>query len=162
VPLLHWYAQLVVAGDLEKMVGPSSRSLSGFMRHFTDPSSLLFVGTDDKGWWIVSWLTPLMSGGSWGLWLRPDTRGVGRRQALAVIMESINLGLTLWPVLVNTTTQPTVVAKTQRLGYAYLGCVPYLFGGEDCYVLYITRPMFAPLYERWSQYYGRRKNRRSA
>jgi hypothetical protein len=158
LPLLHWYAQLVAADDLAKLVGPSLFPLAAFLRHFTDPRCVLFYEADAQGWWIAAWVFPLMGGGTWGLWLRPDKRAAGSRRALAFIVETLHAALTLYPVLVNTTKQDDVVAKTKRLGYTYLGRIPYLFEGEPCHVLYLTREAFAPLAERWSRYNERRQS----
>jgi len=156
--LLHWYAQLVAGDDLNKLLGSSVWSMAAFMRHFTEAGALVFYESDAQGWWIVAWTFPLMGGGTWGLWVRPDKRGSGSRTALAFIMETLNVGLQQYPVLVNTTKQNEIVAKTVRLGYTYLGRIPRLFEGEDCHVLHLTREAFEPIYEKWSKYNGRRQD----
>lgn len=156
VELLHWYGQLVNCGDLQKLVGPSLYPLAPFMRHFIDPSVDLFYLSDENGWWIVGWTFPLMGGGTWGLWVRPESRRPGRaRTAMTFIMDSLDLATQRFPVVVNTTKQPPVVAKTQRLGYTYLGVVPLLFEGEDCHVLHLTRAAFEPILTEWRNHNGR-------
>lgn len=154
--LLHWYTQLVTSGDLAKLLGPSVHPTAAFLRHFTEPNALVFYEGDARGWWGVSWAFPFIGGGTWGLWLREDKRHHGSRHVLGFVLETLHFALQMYPVLVNTTTQAAVVAKTKRLGYTYLGCVPYLFEGQDCHVLHITRDAFAPIYEKWRNTYERR------
>lgn len=156
--LLHWYSQLVVADDLQKLVGPSVWPMAAFMRHFTDPNLTLWYLADDQGWWMVAWAFPLMGGGSYGLWVRPGKRGSGSREGVNFIMSTLGLALAVYPVLVNTTKQPEMVPRTERLGYTYLGEIPFLFEGEPCHVLYMTRAMFAPVWRRWKERYERRKD----
>jgi hypothetical protein len=151
-PLLQWYGQLVEAGDIANLLGPSLHPLGAFMRHYTDPTSLVLFDEDDHGWTVVALLTTFMGGGTWGLWVRKDLRGAGSRRALSFIMDSLAYAFTLVPVLVNTTRQPEVVAKTERLGYKYLGAIPLLFEGEDCHILYMTREMFQPVQQQWDDY----------
>jgi hypothetical protein len=157
--LLNWYATLVADGDLEKLLGPSVWPMAAFMRHFTDPGARLYYLADDKGWWIVAWSFPFMGGGTWGLWVRKDKRFSGSRDGMDIIMASLAASLKDYPVLVNTTTQEPVVAKTCRLGYTYMGRIPLLFEGKDCHVLYLTREAFEPV---WRGYNERRKNKRSS
>lgn len=153
--LLHWYLHLVKTNDLHKIVGPSMYSLASFMKQFTDPRTRLYYLYDDEGWWIVAWTFPLGSGASWGLWVREDKRASGTRAGLAFIMSTLADSLATYPVLLNLAKDPAIVAKTKRLGYAYLGCVPYLYDGDDAHLMYMTREMFAPLMERWEARHGR-------
>ena len=146
VGLLHWYANLVSADDLHKLLGPSLWPMAAFMEHFRHADAL-WVLEDAQGWKAVAWTYPMISGGTWGLWVRPNGRQ--SRETLEFIMTTLDLATQTYPVLVNTTKQPDVVAKTERLGYTYLGKVPYLFEGEDCFILYMTRAMFEPILERW-------------
>lgn len=157
-PLFHWYAQLTATGDIHKILGPSVHSISAFMRHFTDPSARLYYLFDDDGWWAVAWSFPMAGGGAWGFWLREDKRAVGSRLALAFIMATLNDALSRFPVLVNVTKQPEVVEKTQRLGYTYVGEIPYLFEGETAYVLQMTREAFEPRFQKWREYNGCRED----
>jgi len=158
VALLAWYAHLSATGDLPKLLGPSVWSMAAFMRHFTDPQAILMYEEDAQGWAAVTWVFPLMGGGTWGLWVRPDVRASGSRRVMSFIIESLAVAMSQYPVLVNTTKQADVVAKTGRLGYSYLGKIPLLFEGEDCHVLYMTREMFQPVLDRWRSYYERRKD----
>lgn len=154
--LLHWYLHLVQTGDLQRIVGPSLYPLSAFIGHFTDPRATVQYLFDDDGWWIVSWTFPLGSGASWGLWVRGDKRGSGTRAGLGFIMESLASALARYPVLVNMAKEQAIVAKTQRLGYTYLGAVPYLYDGDTAHLLYMTREMFEPIFTRWETKHGRR------
>lgn len=162
VELLTWYSQLVAGDDLQKLVGPSLFGMAAFLRHFTSPELTLWYIGDEHGWWGVAWCFPILGGGSWGLWLRPDKRGSGSREVMAFTMDTLALAVSVYPVLVNTTKQAPVVAKTERLGYTYLGVIPRLFEGEDCHVLYMTSEQFEPIYERWRAYYERRKDQPTA
>lgn len=139
---------------MQKLLGPTLWSMSAFMKNFTEPGMVLFYDADEKGWWIVSWVFPFMGGGTWGLWVRQDKRASGSRVGLSHIMRSLDFATTRHPVIVNTTKQPEIIAKTQRLGYTYIGMIPLLFDGEDCHVLHMTREVFAPMFERWSKRNG--------
>jgi hypothetical protein len=152
--LAQWYLQLVTSGDLHKTVGNSLTSMSAFMREFTDPKTTLFYLPDDNGWWIVAWVTRIGNGGSYGLWIREDKRPSGARVGLAFVMATQAAALAAFPVLLNIVKDPEVVEKTKRLGYAYLGCVPYLYDGEDAHLLYMTREMYEPLFTAWAEKYG--------
>lgn len=157
VALLAWYAQLVASGDLAKLLGPSVWGMAAFMRHFIDPQAVLMYEEGPDGAWIAAaWTFPLMGGGTWGLWVSPNYRASGSRRVMNFIMEALAVATGQYPVLVNTTKQDAIVAKTKRLGYSYLGKIPMLFEGEDCHVLYMTREMFQPILERWRAYYERR------
>lgn len=159
MPLFSWYMELWRAEDMQKLLGPSLWPLAAFMRHFTDPTASLFYLADEQGWWIAAWLFPMAGGGSWGLWVRKDMRDSANREGVNLIMETLAAGLERWPVLVNTTTQLDIIGKTEKLGYTYMGSIPHLFEGQDCYLLYMTRAQFAPKLEAWRRYYGRRQNR---
>lgn len=154
--LLQWYMQLVVYGDMEKILGPSLYSIAAFMRHFTDPGGCVYYLIDDKGWYAVAWTFPLIGGGTWGLWIRPEKRPTGSRLVLNFIMQTIQASLDRFPVLVNTAKREPIVAQTKRLGYEYIGKIPYLFEGDTCHILYLTRDMFQPIYAKWEAYYGSR------
>lgn|SRR6185503_12288953 len=154
--LLHFYARLVADGDLDKLLGSSVHPLAAFMKHFTDPQAIVFYLADDKGWWTAAWLFPMAGGGAYGLWLREDKRAAGSRKAMNFIMETLAVGLTRYPVLVNATHQEDVVAKTERLGYTYVGKIPFLFDGKDCHLLRMTGEQFWPRFERWKKaHHGR-------
>jgi hypothetical protein len=153
--LAQWYMVMVHSGDLQKTVGASMAPLSAFMREFTDPKTTLFYLPDDKGWWAVAWVTRMGTGGSYGVWIREDKRHAGSRTALAFVMSTLAASLAAFPVLLNVVKDPDVVEKTKRLGYAYLGCVPYLYDGGDAYLLYITREMYEPLFTAWAEKYGK-------
>ena len=159
MPLFSWYMALWKTEDMQKLLGPSLWGLGAFMRHFTDPNAVLFYLADKDGWYAVSWLFPMAGGGSWGLWVRPDKRTGGSREIVNFIMETLAAGLNKWPVLVNTTTQLDIVGKTEKLGYTFVGSIPHLFEGQDCYLLYMTREQFTPKLEAWRRIYGRRKDR---
>lgn len=153
VPLLNWYSQLVVDQDLDKLLGPSLFPMAAFMRHFTGPGVRLFFLADERGWWAVAWDFPFMGGGTWGLWVRADARRPGRaRLAITFIMDALATAFERYPVLVNTTIQPAVIAKTERLGYTYLGEIPHLFEGRPCHVLFQTRETFEQRLEQWRQH----------
>jgi hypothetical protein len=154
VPLLHWYAQLAASGDLTRLLGPSIYSMAAFMAHFTSPSANLYYIEDEKGWMAAAWVFPFLGGGTWGLWVREDKRSSGSRQILDLIMETLEDCFSAYPVLVNTTKQPDIVAKTCRLGYKYIGVIPYLFEGDECHVMYMTKEMFAPALARWKELRG--------
>lgn len=161
IPLLNWYAQLGASQDLQKLLGPSVWPMAAFMRHFTDPNVLVMYLEDERGWYAVAWTFPMLGGGTWGLWVREDRRPTGNRAIVDFIMTSLSIAFEHFPVLVNTTKQESMVAKTQRLGYTYLGKIPVLFEGEDCHVLYQTRENFEPISLRWRQRYERRQDKRS-
>jgi hypothetical protein len=127
------------------------------MRHYTTPDTLLMVEEDDDGWCAVAFGSVFMAGGTWGLWVRPDkARFSGSRKIMGFIMSSLAACFERVPVLVNTTRDPAVVAKTVRLGYKYVGVIPTLFEGDDCHILYLTREMFQPMWEKWLAYQAKR------
>ena len=156
-PLLRWYSVLVDSGDIVTLLGPSCHPLGAFMRHYTEPNTRLMFLEDDKGWCAVAWVASFLAGGTWGLWVRADgARFSGSRKIMAFIMESLHFALEHVPVLINTTRQGSVVVKTKRLGYKYVGVVPLLFEGEDCHILYMTREMFEPTWTQWEAYREKR------
>lgn len=156
MPLLNWYMQLWQSEDIQKLLGPSLWTLNAFIKNFTASDVALFYEQDDRGWWAATWVFPFMGGATWGLWVRADKRASGSRRAMHLIMDSLSWGLLRYPVLVNTTKQLPIVEKTARLGYTYLGRIPWLFEGEDCHVLYMTREMFEPILARWRSHNERR------
>ena len=158
-PLLKWYGQLVEAGDLSNLLGPSLHPLGAFMRYYINPDLCLMYDEDDKGWLAVSWFSVFMGGGTWSFWIRSDYRCSGSRRIMRFGMAGLSLALEHTKVLINTTKQPSVVAKTERLGYKYLGVVPLLFEGEDCHILYMTREMFQPLRDKWQAYQEKHNGR---
>lgn len=151
--LAAWYVQLVKDGDLEKILGSSLWALGAFMEHFRSCCFLLYEA-DELGWWYVSWLFPFMHGGTWGVWFRQDRRGRinSHRVGVQHLRESLRRAFEIYPVLVNTTKQPAIVAKTRKLGYTYLGEIPLLFDGEPCHVLYLTKEQFYADNARWERY----------
>jgi hypothetical protein len=156
-PLLQWYSTLVETEDLAELVGPSLFPLAAFMKHYTAPDTRLLILEDDKGWAAVAWLSVFMAGGTWGLWVRKGgPRHSGSRKVMGFIMSSLAYAFEFVPVLVNTTRRGSVVAKTRRLGYNYVGVIPLLFEGEDCHILYMTREMFQPIWEKWEAYKAKR------
>ena len=154
--LAQWYVQLVQDGDLGKLLGSSLWSLGAFLEHFRSCSFLLYEADADGRWWYVSWLFPFMYGGTWGVWFRADyrSRGLSARHRVGMqhIRESLRQAFEIFPVLINTTKQPDVVAKTVKLGYTYLGEIPLLFDGESCHVLHLTRQRFEADNARWERY----------
>lgn len=152
--LVRWWGQLVADGDLQKLVGSSLWSMSSFLPHFASCPVLLY-DEDDKGWTIVCWVYPFMGGGTFGCWIRPDQRLIGRRKHFKFVLNALRRGFDLFPVLVNTTKQDAIVPKTEALGYTYLGVVPYLFDGEPAHVLYMTKEQFSEhVGKRWGRFNG--------
>lgn len=150
LPLLTWWAELGATGDLEILMGPSAQPISGFLHSLAPPTVILYE-EDEKGWWIVVTITPFMGGALWGLWIRPDVRHTGRREGLRFIRNSLEIALASFPVVVNIARTDEVVAKTLKLGYTYVGVVPYLFDGTDCHVMHLTRESFEATKARWSR-----------
>lgn len=155
IALVQWYTQLAASGDLQRLVGPSLYPMGAFLAHFTSPACVLWYEEDENGWWAVATTFPLMGGGSWGLWVRSSCRAMGyAKRALQLIMCSLAISLSAYPVLVNVTKDRAVVDKTCRLGYTYLGEIPFLFEGDSAHVLYMTREAFMPRWVAWSEKNG--------
>jgi hypothetical protein len=154
IELVQWWEHLVRDGDLTKLVGSSLWPLSAFLAHFAACPTLLY-DTDEHGWTVVAWVFPFMGGGTFGCWIRPDQRLGGSRKNLRCIVNALHRGFDLYPVLINTTKQDAIVPKTEALGYTYVGKIPYLFDGESCHVLYMTKEQFSAHAQKWSRLYGR-------
>lgn len=160
IGLFTWWGEMQRDGSIATAFAPSLYALAPFVRTMTMHAGSVQYEADERGWYAVTWLTPVMGGLSLGLWLREDVRG-GKSEkhdaAFNLLIETIHGALGAFPVVLCFTTQPRVVELVKGLGFSHMGQVPGLWEGEACDTLYITRDAFAPLYEAWSTDYGRRR-----
>lgn len=140
LPLLSWWNELVGSGDLQRVFGASMQSLTSFMRLFSEPSTTLVYGADDRTWTRAAWTVPIASAGAWSCWLRDDQRH--KPSSLVFLLRSLRVGFTLYPTLLTLTRDYAVINEAQRVGFSLLGTIPGIFDGETAYVAYLSREDF--------------------
>lgn len=153
--LLNWYMTLNAEGSIATAFGPSMWPLSVFVKTLSDPCNRVFYLEDERGWWAVAWITPLGGAMTWGFWVREDVRGTKgpkHDEGFSLVMDSLRVTLTYVPLVLSMTKQAHAVKLLLGLGFTYLGHVPYLFDGDECDTFYLTREVFGPRYERWSEH----------
>ena len=147
--LLRWWAELHETGEIESLVGPSLYPIAAFTRHFTNENAQLYYLADEKGWRAAAWTFPFMSGGTWGLWIRKDTRHTGAKEVFQFILDSLDDAFSRYPVLVNIVKVPENIEKTKKLDYTYIGSVPYIFEGEEAHFLAMTKYDWESHSQKW-------------
>ena len=133
--LLAWWLHLGETGDLERCFSRTAACLTVFTRLFDEPTELYFA-RDDNGWFAASWITPLMDGATYSLWLREDKRQ--SREALQFIHMALQTALAKYPVVLFVTRAEGVMRQSQAFGFTVLGEVPYLFDGDSAWVGVVT------------------------
>lgn len=124
------------AGDLDRLLMPRARTLSGFYGLFRLPTVLVFE-TDDSGIWLAMWFEPIMSGAFVGLWIAPRMRHT--KAAVDRVLEAQEIALRSWPVLIAVTKQENLLDEFARFGYDKLCAIPALFGGESAWITALTK-----------------------
>lgn len=134
--LLAWYLHLGETGDMDTAFGKVANCLSIFFDLFKAPTEL-WIARDKNGWYAACWLTPIMDGVTYSLWLREDHRQ-SKDTGLAFINETVNYAARTWPVVLFLTRSEAVHKMSKHFGFQTLGDVPYLFDGETAHVGVMT------------------------
>jgi hypothetical protein len=89
---------------------------------------------------MAAWVTPLMSAGEFGAWIRKDYRG--SVSSVRFIRKCYKTCFETFPTLVGITKQPDLHELHLALGYRYLGEVEHLFDHEAARVYVLSREAF--------------------
>lgn len=134
--LLAWYLHLGETGDIDTAFGRVANCLTLFVKLFDAPTELWFA-RDKNGWYAACWLTPIMDGVTYSLWLREDHRQ-SKDTGLAFIEETVNYAAKTWPVVLFLTRNEAVAKMSKHFGFQPLGSIPYFFDGDAAHVGVMT------------------------
>jgi GNAT superfamily N-acetyltransferase len=137
--LATWWAKLHTTGDLFAVFPTSIHNLSNFLVWFRPPRELAYA-MDGEGIWLAAWFEPVFSGAIMGLWVDPRYRR--SRHAAELVGRLYDEALSRYPVLLGVTGQRRLLRAYVKAGYEVLGSVPYLFDGEEGWMLVLTRQAF--------------------
>lgn len=133
--LLAWWYHLANSGDLEATFNRETAALTQFFKVFEAPTELYYE-QDDQGFTVASWLTPMMDGAFFSLWIRADKRQ--SKSSLNFIIELLGTALARYKVLLFVTRNENVMELAKRIGFEPKGEIPYLFDGDTAFVGTLT------------------------
>lgn len=138
------YTDIMWSRDADKLLSAQHQTLSGFLR-LCQPPNVVIYGIDDgaaamNGIWLWSIVEPCYSGAFFSLWIKPEKRHT--KQALKWTLDLYSKVLEESPVLLGITHQETLLEEHESIGYSILGKVPYLWGGNDVWVMQVTKESF--------------------
>lgn len=145
--LIVVFTNLVANEELEQTLAPSSHTPHKFLSMMQH--SVTTFCADEYGIWFLGWFEPVFSGAFASTWVRKDRRGT-KRHFLAMV-EWLDKGLQLFPVLMGITKQKALLSEHYRLGYTLSGIIPSLWDGEDAYLMLYTDTCFAALQKRYGK-----------
>lgn len=135
--VLKWWTDLNAnPAELENLFAKPLRNLTTILNWAASTVKVMFE-TDWDGIWAAAWVEPYMSGAFFGAWIRPDKRHT--KAALQFINQAYDTALGYFPVLIGLTKQKNLHELHLRLGYEYVGEVPYLFDGQTAYEYRMTK-----------------------
>ena len=153
--LINWHTRLLHDKEFSHTFTNNMKSPSTFISFFFLPRLLFCVLDDLSNIEMAYWIDPSMSGVFVGMWadasLRQSIRGNRKIYEFFCIMtEEV---LKSWPVIISTIKDRESKAKTdkfiemhKKLGYNYIGKIPYLFDKEPANILYLTEENFQAAY----------------
>lgn len=137
VLLLDWWRQITLAEDMDRTLALSLHAPLAFCAHFAQPDLLRFC-IDEQGIWFAFWAEPLLAGAVQGLWIRPTYRK--SRVSLDCLLRALSWAFDLYPVLLSTSIQPSIVRQLVYLGYTAPHHIPYLWpNAAECLIQHQTR-----------------------
>lgn len=137
--LTHWYMMMIATKELHQTF--TELSLSAFLRSFQLPHHLIYAQDSGNGHiWFAAWFDPVFDGALLGIWADKSKRPT--KVGLATFEAAIEYGLARWPVLVSVTRQEKLLDEHRRLGYTLVGKLPMFWGGENAWILHLTREGF--------------------
>lgn len=136
--VLNWWHQMATTGDLERAFTVNLAPCGAFMAEMR--KVMLVYEADADGIWFAAWFEPMLSAGSYGLWIREAKRH--NADAMRQVIESLHLGLERFPVLVFATMHDRVVEQGKRFGFQVMGVVPHLFDGEPATLAWLDAEHF--------------------
>jgi hypothetical protein len=141
--LAQWWANLRESGDMETTFFKSAHSLSGFLSFFAPPR-ILFLDHEEGVVVRAVWLDPIEDGAFLGLWLHPRFRGrLTLKENLGFVVAVHNAAFKRYRVLMALTSTQKVIDNALKLGYTYLGAVPFINGDNSTtHVMYVTPATF--------------------
>lgn len=142
--LAKLFTEMAYSGDLEKMLGPRGKTLSGFLALCQPPNTCL-LGIDEgllemEGAWLWAHFEPCFSGAFVGMWVRPEKRGM--KGSVRTVLGILEAGLKDYPVLLNITHQERLLEEHTDFGYRMVGEVPLLWGGRSVWLMQLTMEWF--------------------
>lgn len=135
--LTYWYVTMIATKELQLTF--TELSLSAFLQSFQPPHHLIYAQSAGRIW-FAAWFDPVFDGALLGVWGDKSKRRT--KIGLGAFETAVEYGLARWPVLVGITRQEKLLDEHRRLGYTLMGKLPKLWGGEDTWVLYLTRESF--------------------
>lgn len=133
--VLAWYLHLGETGDMDTAFGKVANSLSVFLRLFEPPTELWYAH-DESGWYGAAWLTPIMDGVTYSVWVREDHRQ--SKSGAQFITDTVAYAARTWPVVLFITRSDAVLKQGAHFGFTPLGTIPYLFDGDAAHVGVLT------------------------
>jgi hypothetical protein len=153
-----WWAEMAKSGDLALCVNEHAQSLSEFYRLFKSPNWLLVDLNDyHTAVHFAAWFEPTFDGAFFSLWAHPTRKN--KRRGLELLHKAYEIGFEHYPVLIGITKQKRLLDGHKRLGYTLLGAIPFLFSGEDTYVLYLTKEAWQSARDKESTWAAEAKDR---
>lgn len=139
--VVQWFMRMREDGDLDGLLMADSQSPSALLQMIAPPKFLFYDTDVDNHIKVALWGEQLMSGVFVGYWIRRD-----RRHSIAsldFLLRAYEFMLERVPAVMGVTKQAKLLKTHERLGYTILGQVPGLFGGEDAWIVCLTRDGFA-------------------
>jgi hypothetical protein len=139
IMLLRWWQHMVENGELLEVFGECVATPSGFLNVFADPRTTLYYSTDEHGVCIALWYEPFMGNTALGMWAREDWR---KRRWWDALVATLADQFQQFQLVMAMTRNRNLIIAGPEMGWTVLGTVPYLYRGDTCTLLYLTREAF--------------------
>lgn len=144
--VLQWFAHMKAVGEIYYVFAGKQTPYHFLRQHQTESALHLQLGFDGKVC-CAAWIEPFMTGAFFGLYVREDVRK--SRRSLRFVQRAYAWAFAHYPTLIGVVSgsRPDlekVITEHHKLGYTGPVVVPFVFGGGDAYVFYVTRNTFQP------------------
>jgi hypothetical protein len=138
--LAKLYTEIIYSRDLDRLLAPDARTLSGFMK-LCQPPNVCLLGTDEglenrDGAWMWANFEPCFSGAFVGMWIKAERRG--SKGSLTAVVDILEAGLKDFSILLNITHQNYLLEEHEKFGYSLVGEIPLLWAGRSVWLLKLT------------------------
>lgn len=137
--LLSLWAQMAHDHSLYRVMFPDAQSPVDFLRALARTGDV-FMSADDAGPWAAAWITPVLSGASYNIWVRTAKRPT--RAHLRFVLETLRLVFGRFQVVAACTRDPRQATLYAKLGFTLRSVVPHLYNGDTAILQWLTRERF--------------------